>query len=134
MNQGWVGYDTAYKFCQLFDFVFIDLNIAICYIKNVQLLGKTILEEFKTNHASSRKALHKWEKAIEGCKARHFVELKQTFLSVDLVGSAMVFDVGGNKIRVISVVSFEIQQLLVTHVLTHAEYDRKNGKILEVSC
>ncbi|MEW6058363.1 MAG: type II toxin-antitoxin system HigB family toxin [Bdellovibrionota bacterium] len=90
----------------------------------MQLLGKGIIDKFKVKHANSRKALDKWQTAIEKSKARNFVELKQTFPSADLVGSAMVFDVGGNKVRVISVVRFEIQQLLVTHVLTHAEYDR----------
>ncbi len=90
----------------------------------MHLLGRSIIEKFKKKHATSRKALSRWEIAIENCHARNFVELKKTFPAVDLAGNAMIFDVGGNKVRVISVVYFDIQQLLVTHVLRHQEYDK----------
>jgi len=40
-----------------------------------------------------------------------------------------VFDVGGNRFRIVAAIHYNRQSLFVRHVLTHAEYDlwtRKN--------
>ena len=42
----------------------------------------------------------------------------------DFVGSQAVFDVGGNKVRAMTKIQFGVQIILVTHVLTHTEYDK----------
>ena len=47
---------------------------------------------------------------------------------VDFVGQQVVFDVGGNKIRLIAKIDFAINLVLVTHVLTHAQYDRQRWR------
>ncbi|MGA2594313.1 MAG: type II toxin-antitoxin system HigB family toxin [Bryobacteraceae bacterium] len=38
----------------------------------------------------------------------------------------MIFDIGGNKYRLIAVVNFEKQVLLIEEVWTHEKYDREN--------
>jgi mRNA interferase HigB len=90
----------------------------------MKVLGLEVIEEFKEEHANSRKPLDRWVRAVEGCSAGNFVELKQTFPSADQVKQFTVFDVGGNKFRVISGISFAVQALLVNHVFTHNEYDK----------
>jgi len=37
----------------------------------------------------------------------------------------MIFDIGGNKYRVIAIVNFEKQAMLIEKVLTHEEYSRE---------
>lgn len=54
----------------------------------------------------------------------HFGDLKRTFSSVDKVGDFHVFDIGGNKWRVIALLNFDKQLCFVRHVLTHKEYDQ----------
>jgi len=95
----------------------------------VQILGKDIIDDFKGKHADSRKALDRWVKLIEGA---HFVtpqDIRQLFGSkADIVGHQTVFDVGGNKIRTITKIEFGAKIVLVTHVLTHQEYDMGKWK------
>jgi mRNA interferase HigB len=56
--------------------------------------------------------------------------MKQVFGSVDLVPDRAdtlpwhVFDVGGNKLRVICKVSYRTQYTLIKHVFGHKDYDR----------
>ena len=51
-------------------------------------------------------------------------DLKQVFgANVDFVGKKVVFDVGGNKIRTVTKIKFGERIVIVTHVLTHDEYD-----------
>jgi mRNA interferase HigB len=95
----------------------------------VQLLGKNIVDDFKKKHPLSRKALDRWMKLIEGAKVDSPQGIKQIFGgNVDFVGGQTVFDVGGNKIRAITKIAFGVKVVLVTHILTHAEYDRNKWK------
>ena len=59
---------------------------------------------------------------------KNFSELKTTFKSVDNVGDLYVFDIGGNKLRLIASIYFNRQKLYIRHILTHQEYDKNKWK------
>jgi mRNA interferase HigB len=43
-----------------------------------------------------------------------------------LLGSGVtVFDLGGNKYRLVVTMRYDLQRVYIRHVLTHGEYDRK---------
>lgn len=50
--------------------------------------------------------------------------MKGLFPAVDKVGAQHVFDIGGNKLRLIAVVHYRAQRLFIQQVLDHAEYDQ----------
>ena len=79
-------------------------------------------------YAAARKPLQRLLEIARGADWPHFPALKQTFPATDLgrkTGKA-IFDIGGNKHRVIAVVNSEKQALLIEEVLTHEESDREN--------
>jgi mRNA interferase HigB len=95
----------------------------------VQLLGKSIIDRFKSKHSASRHALDRWVKLIEATNFDRPQDVKQLFgVHVDFVGNQAVFDVGGNKVRAITKIEYGIKIILVTHILTHAEYDKDQWK------
>lgn len=95
----------------------------------MQLLGKNIIDSFKKKHPTSRKALDRWVKLIEGTSFKTPQSIKELFgNNVDFVGSQTVFDVGGNKVRAITKIEFSVKIVLVTHFLTHKEYDKEKWK------
>jgi mRNA interferase HigB len=53
-----------------------------------------------------------------------FADLEATFGAVDKVGELYVFNIGGNKYRLIADVRLERRLVFVRAVLTHVEYDR----------
>jgi len=55
-------------------------------------------------------------------------ELRKTFPSADYVEGKTVFNVGGNKVRTITLIEYGIMQVIVTEVLTHKEYDQGKWK------
>ena len=65
---------------------------------------------------------------VEAAEWRNPADLKKTFGSADIVGHQTVFNVGGNKCRLIALVQYKSKRVLVQHVLTHAEYDKGNWK------
>lgn len=46
----------------------------------------------------------------------------------DLVGSCVVFNIGGNKWRLISKIAFNRHVLLIRFILTHKDYDKGGWK------
>ena len=94
----------------------------------MQVLGKHIIEHAKSLHPRFAAALDRWVVLMEGCNAKHPPELKQTFGDADIVSPHTVFDISGNHLRLIARVVYKLQQAIVTHVLTHKEYDEGKWK------
>jgi len=55
-------------------------------------------------------------------------ELRVTFPTADRVGDLVVFNIGGNKYRLIASIHFNRSKVYIRHVLTHQEYDRGGWK------
>jgi len=51
-----------------------------------------------------------------------FAEVKHSFNTVDFVAPHVVFDIGGNKYRLIAEMNFMRRVLFIRHILTHNEY------------
>ena len=60
---------------------------------------------------------------MEHANPRSYTDLKKLSNSVDRVGNYYIFDISGNKYRVIAAIHFDRQILYVRHVFTHIEYD-----------
>ena len=54
---------------------------------------------------------------------RNFTHLRETFPSADLVEKLTVFNIAGNKVRLIAVLHHNRGKVYIRAVLTHAEYD-----------
>ncbi len=73
-------------------------------------------------------ALDVWYRLMKRGSYASFAELKSVFGSVDKVGNVFVFNVGGNKLRIIAAIHFNRAKVFVRYVLTHSEYDRGDWK------
>lgn len=69
-----------------------------------------------------------WYKVVVDAEWRTFAELRQTFNSADQVGDCVVFNIGGNKYRIIGRVRYTKATIpgvvYILRAMTHAEYDR----------
>ena len=80
--------------------------------------------EAKERYKESASALDAWYRIAKASTFENFAQLKATFPSVDKVGDQYVFDVGGNKLRIIAKVEFRQGKIFIRQVLTHAEYSK----------
>ena len=69
-----------------------------------------------------------WYSIMSRTDLGSFAELKRVFGSVDKVGKFTVFDVGGNKYRLVAAIHYNRKKVYIRHVLTHAEYDSDRWK------
>lgn len=94
----------------------------------MHIITRSRLAEFWAKHSESEASLRAWYKVTSLAKWQNFVELRKTFPSVDQVRNLTVFNVGGNKYRLIALIDYQYQKLFIRHVLTHAEYDKDDWK------
>jgi mRNA interferase HigB len=87
------------------------------------------LRDFWANHQEARTVLTDWFRLIESQEFANFTAVKRTFNTVDYVAPFTVFDVGGNKYRVITDIHYNRKKVYIRYVLTHAEYDRNKWKV-----
>jgi len=92
-------------------------------------ISKKRLVEFWQVHRAAEKPLRIWCALSDKTDFESFAHLKQTFgRSVDKVGKFTVFDIGGNKFRLITVIHYNRRKIYIRDVLTHEEYGRKFRK------
>ncbi|MES2117519.1 MAG: type II toxin-antitoxin system HigB family toxin [Pseudomonadota bacterium] len=90
----------------------------------MRVISNKALTDFAALHRSAGDALQAWRKIVESRPYANFAEIKATFNAVDKVGPYYVFDIGGNKYRIVSAIHFAQQRLFVRHVFSHKEYDK----------
>lgn len=91
----------------------------------MRVISRPILIKFWTKHPDSETPLKLWFKKIEQAKWKNINELKADFPTADYVGNdRIVFDIKGNKYRIIVLVFFTGQKMFIRFVGTHAEYDK----------
>ena len=75
----------------------------------------------------AKAAMMEWYTTASDASWNDFAELKRTFNSADYVSKGkVVFDLGGNKYRLVGLIGFRTKRIFVLFVGTHAEYDRVN--------
>lgn len=73
----------------------------------------------------SRVALEKWYDIAEKADWNNLAEIKEDFPSTDYVGNQhYVFNIRGNRYRLIVVIKFTIRRIFIRFVGTHSEYDK----------
>jgi len=82
--------------------------------------------EAKEKHPEGSSALDGWYRIIKKNTFNNFAELKAVFGSVDKAGDFYVFDIGGNKLRLIANIHFRRQKVYIRYILTHKEYDKNH--------
>ena len=94
----------------------------------MHVLAKPVLIEFWTKHPAAEKPLQVWYRLMESQVFRDFNHLKETFSSADYVDGLTVFDISGNKFRLITAIHYNRRKVYIRDVLTHTEYDRNAWK------
>ena len=94
----------------------------------MHLIYYEIVAKFKKKHAAGRSAFDGWTTLATASNWKNYEDLKKTFPSADTYGDCTIFNVGGNKYRLIALVDYETQTIYIKQVLTHAEYDRDRWK------
>lgn len=90
----------------------------------MRIISNKALTHFSAVHPAATEPMQAWRKLIESHSFVNFSDIKTVFNATDKVGCYYVFNIGGNKYRIITAIHFDHQKLYIRHVLTHKEYDK----------
>jgi len=94
----------------------------------MRLISRRPLKQFWQRYPDAETGLRHWIKAVESASWKNFADIRQVFGSADQVGKFIVFNIAGNKYRLIVVIHFDRQRCYVRYILTHKEYDLEKWK------
>ena len=94
----------------------------------MHVITRKRLNEFADEHPDARPSLAHWYGIIRKRRFLNFAHLRETFPHADQVGKFTVFDIGGNKVRLIAAMHYNRNKIYIRYVLTHHEYDRGKWK------
>ena len=94
----------------------------------MHVITRKRLNEFAEKHANTKSGLAHWYRVLKKSHFANFAALRNAFPQADQVGGLTVFNIGGNKVRLIAAIHYNRQKVYVRAVLTHAEYDAGKWK------
>ena len=89
----------------------------------MHVIAKPQLIAFWTKHPDAKTPLETWFRIMGSEDFADFAALKAVFASADQVGGLTVFNIGGNKYRLIAAMHYNRHKVFIRAVLTHAKYD-----------
>ncbi len=95
------------------------------------IITKTKIINFYETDSKAKEPLLRWYNEVLLSDWQDFHNIKQTFNSVDSVGNErFVFNIAGNKYRIVAMIHFSKRTLYIRFVGTHKEYDKIDCKII----
>ena len=86
------------------------------------------IREFTQKYTSSRSVLDNWYKIASKANWSNLIEVQSVFPSAEAVGNFTIFNIKGNKYRLIVSIDYEHQLIYLKYILTHADYDKNQWK------
>ena len=101
----------------------ISKPLVLLFVFNI-ITRKTLLEYCK-NYPAAATAIQEWYHELVNCAFKNFNELKQVYGNASLVADdRVVFNIMGNKYRLVVRIVFDFKTIQVKWFGTHAEYNK----------
>jgi mRNA interferase HigB len=94
----------------------------------MHVITRKRLNEFAAKYPETENALAQWYDLMKKNNFSSPAELKIFFSTADKVGKLTVFNISGNKVRLIAAVHYNRKKIYIRAVITHEEYDVEKWK------
>lgn len=95
------------------------------YIFYMRIISKKPLRDFWIKYPDAEQALKSWHSIVKSARWHTPAEVKAKFRNASLIGNnRVVFNIAGNKYRLVVFVKYSIQRVYVRFIGTHSEYDK----------
>jgi len=94
----------------------------------MRVIKRGALEKFWLQYPDAQTSLESWYAVVRQAAWKTPAEMKQVYRNADLYGRRTIFNIAGNKYRLIARLNYATQRIYVLYVLTHAQYDKGDWK------
>lgn len=93
------------------------------------IIAWSTIAAFYQEHPDAKNALENWYDITEEADWSNINDVKKTFNSADYVGNdRIVFNIKGNKYRLVALIIFRTRTVFIRFVGTHSAYDKIDVK------
>ncbi len=93
----------------------------------MRVISPKKISEYIIRQADAKVPLNSWLAKTKKANWNNLTDMRNTFNSVDYVGNKRyVFNIGGNKHRLVAIVLLFEKRVYIRFIGTHKEYDRIN--------
>ncbi len=97
----------------------------------LRVIAKKVLREFWEKHSDCEQQLKAWFQETSKTEWTNLNEIKVEYPSASIIGNdRIVFNIKGNKYRLIVKINFDYQMVWIRFIGTHSEYDKVNAKTI----
>ncbi|MGI8789246.1 MAG: type II toxin-antitoxin system HigB family toxin [Pyrinomonadaceae bacterium] len=94
----------------------------------MHVITRKRLNEFAEKFPETNNALADWYRLMKQNDFDSIAEVRKVLPSADKVGKLTVFNIGGNKVRLVTAIHYNRKKIYIRAVLTHKEYDKENWR------
>ena len=94
----------------------------------MRVISRKTLREFCGKHSDAGEALYDWYRITTKAQWQNLLDVQQLYAKAEAVGNFTIFNIKGNRYRLIVDLVYKTQRIYVKYVLTHAEYDKDEWK------
>lgn len=92
------------------------------------MITRGALKDFAALNKGAESPLDSWYRVAKKAHWRNIADVRLSYPHADAVGRCTVFNIGGNKYRLIVKIEYKLQTVYIKRVLIHAEYDKGDWK------
>ena len=90
----------------------------------MNVISRRNLLEKAAKHPAATVAIQDWFGAASAAEWRNLQDIRQTYPATDMVGMLAIFNIRGNRYRLIVRMAFQYRRVYIKEFLTHAEYTK----------
>ncbi|MBI4770838.1 MAG: type II toxin-antitoxin system HigB family toxin [Chloroflexi bacterium] len=94
----------------------------------MHIITRKRLNDFAEKHPDAKSALQHWHRLMKAENYASLTDLRAVFPGADRVGNLTVFNIGGNKARLVAAIHYNRRRVYIRAIMTHDDYDKGKWK------
>jgi len=91
------------------------------------IVGRDKLASFTKRHSDARRSIAAWIGEAEEANWKSIADLKRRYPNASVLSNnRLIFDIKGNRYRMLTQITFDLGRIVILRIGTHAEYDKWN--------
>jgi mRNA interferase HigB len=92
---------------------------------DVRILSKPAISEFSKKHPDAATPLMAWYHITLKAAWQHLIDVRKDFPHADFADPFTIFNISGNKYRLLAIIKYRWQIVYIRKILTHKEYSQE---------
>jgi mRNA interferase HigB len=98
----------------------------------MNIYNKSTIHDFVKKHSDSKKILMLWYHDVSQKKWKHPRDIKKDYIAASIIkNNRVVFNIKGNKYRLIAAINWDRGWLQIKFIGTHTQYDKINAETVD---